>query len=143
MSEIKVLEVLGDNKYVVEIEPIDTNTYPTTFGVAHDYVLFSSWSYLYADKAIFKHNTGGASNIIPVPVKIQIPIKVMGDVILPVLNDSEYLKEDHYGRYGVYSDKIVQEWADGEYVYVYDKTARKYEKISRFIYNKLTGKSDE
>lgn len=141
----KITKSLGNNRYEIEVTPIVPHEVPMTIGVAHDYVMFSSWTYLQTDDNVrISGVSGGASNVIPIQVSLQVPIKIMGQVGLPLMNDSKYLKSEHFGNYGVYSKAPVRTWSEKEVMYnVYDKEKKEFVEIPKSLYNQLTNTKDE
>lgn len=139
---VKITKDLGNNKYEIEVTPVDTKNHILNFGVAHDYVLFSTYTAIYTDDNVRIKDPagGGSSNMLPILASIQIPIKMMGQVILPELNASDSLKPEHFNDYGVWSSKKVQMWADGEFLWIYDGEKKEYVKISRSVYNLIKNK---
>ena len=133
----KITKDLGNNKYEIELTPVDTSNHVLNFGVAHDYVLFSTYTGICTDGGVQIKDpvSGGCSNMLPILASVQIPIKMMGQVILPELNASEELKPEHFNKYGVWSSKKVQMWANGEFLWIYDSDTEKYVKISRSVYD--------
>jgi hypothetical protein len=138
MDNVKITKVLGNDNYEVHIEPIETNNHPIVFGVCHDYALFSASSSLFCESGVMiPSKTGGSCNILPISHSIQIPIRVMGELTLPYLNESKYLKEDHYKNYGMWNESPVRCWADSDTVHIYDKGQKKFIQISRELYKQL------
>jgi hypothetical protein len=135
---MKITKVLGDNKYEVCIDPVDTDKCPINFGVAHDYVLFSNRSYLYTDgETRIKTEFGGTTNCLPYKTSLQIPIREMGEVILPKLLEHKYLQPEHFEKYIPFGESPITYWDDSETVFIYDKGQKKFIEISRELYNQL------
>src|SRR6478735_1340582 len=135
---MKITKVLGDNKYEVRVEPFDTNTHPINFGVAHDYVLFSTYTSLFTEgDARIPMKYGGTTNTLQVPSSVQLNIRIMGEVILPKLIENKYLQPEHYKKYGIWDDAPITNWADSETVTIYDKGQKKFIEISRELYKQL------
>jgi hypothetical protein len=137
----KITKDLGNNKYEIEVTPVDTNNHTTIIGVAHDYVLFSSYGHLYTkDGLLIK-----SSNTVPIQVSLQIPIVRMGQVGLPLLNNSNYLKPEHYNNYGVWNQGPIKTWSDKDdtTMHVYDKVRKEFVPIPVSLYNQLTNPTDE
>ncbi len=138
MDNVKITKVLGDDNYEVHIDPINTKTHPINFGVCHDYALFSCTGSLFTkDGLMIRNPQGGGSNILPIARTVQVPIRVMGELVLPYLNNSEYLKEEHYSKYGMWNDSPVSNWSDSKTVNIYDKGQGKFVEISRELYKQL------
>lgn len=150
MIGAKITKVLGDNRYEVEIDPVDVKTDQTIIGVAHDYVLCWHWTSIQtANGVMIKDSKGSASNNLNIRAAVQIPIRVMGEIGLPLLNESPYLKEEHYSRYGVWNpDAPVKTWGHTKQdktstMHIFDKTAKKYVTIPKSLYHQLTGTKNE
>lgn len=137
----KITKVLGGNKYEVEIDPVDTNTHQMGIGIAHDYVQFSTWSHIFTKQGLSLNN----SNILPIEVSVQIPIKVMGQVGLPLMNSSAYLKSEHFDNYGIYRSKVIRTWdkTEGYIVYVYNETTKNFTAMPESLYKQLTNTKNE
>lgn len=138
MDNVKITKVLGNDNYEVHVEPIKTRNHPINFGVCHDYALFSSQGFLYCEDGVsIKFSSGGSSNTLPITRSVQIPIRVMGEIVLPSLNNSEYLKEEHFTKYGMWNESPVTNWADSDTVHIYDKGQKKFIVISRELYTQM------
>jgi hypothetical protein len=139
MIGTKITKDLGNNKYEVVIDDVDTNTNPTVVGVAHDYVLFSGWTNISTEHPLMlKTPGGGGSNVRPIKTVIQIPIKIMGEVAMPYLNNHPWLKENHFKRYDVLSpDAPIITWTT-DTLHIYDKEKEQFVSISKSLYNQLT-----
>lgn len=141
MIGAKITKVLGDDNYEIHVDPIKNNTHPINVGVCHDYALFGHYTHLECEMnsgARIPYGTGGGTtNILPVSVSVQMPIRAMGELILPYLNDSKYLKEEHYTNRCVFGDSPVSFWNDSKTVHVYDKGQKKFVEISRELYKQL------
>lgn len=92
MKNIKLLDNLGNNKYLVEIQPIEKlkNVAHVRLIVAHDYMGIKNHSYL-KDK-------DGSFTDIAYEQYIQIPIRGFSKVILPFWNGHKYTQEIHFGK---------------------------------------------
>lgn len=83
MDNVKITKVLGNDNYEVHIDPIDTKKHPINIGVCHDYALFSTSSILFSEGCMIPTSGGGSVNILPISTHVQVPIKVMGELVLP------------------------------------------------------------
>jgi hypothetical protein len=138
MKNVKITKVLGDDKYEIKVDPINTSTHPIIIGACHDYALFASWTYLFTEDGVsIKNAKGGSNNTLAVSTSVQIPIRVMGELALPYFNESKYLKEEHFSKYGMWNETPVSMWADSATVHVYDKGQKKFIEMSRELYEKL------
>lgn len=86
---MKILKDLGDNKYEVEITPVERKKYrENNLLVAHDYVQFEGTDY-------FRREDLSISDV-AFNTSIQIPIKAFFNVCLPFLKEHKYLQEYHF-----------------------------------------------
>ncbi len=141
MIGANITKDLGDNNFEIHVDPVDTNKDPILFGVCHDYALFSTYTSLTTVGGLMiKSPRGHKTNLIDIKASVQIPIRAMAEVVLPKLIESEYLKEDHYSKMGVWSNNPVRHWADSKTVHIFDKGANKFIELSVELYEKLTNK---
>lgn len=66
--------------------------------IAHDYVQFGRQTSLFADikcKTPLESNHAICSNVMPMYNEIQIPIRALIEVVLPLLNSHEYCQKEH------------------------------------------------
>lgn len=134
---MKITKALGDNKFEIRVDPIEKN-HTLNYGACHDYVLFSYSAWLYCDDGVsVPTGKGGSTNIVEIPSSVQVPIRMMGEVILPSLNESKYLKEEHWSKYGLWNESPISNWADSKTLQFYDKGQNKFVEISRELYEKL------
>lgn len=102
MSRIKILEELGNNKFIVEIPNNDMPSSTTELVVAHDYIGFKNTTYT--------NNKDGSCNFnIRIPQYIQIGIREIIDIILPLLNNHKYCQQEHL-KYTNKEGKIVDNY---------------------------------
>jgi hypothetical protein len=89
MSNITVLESLGDNKFVVQLKRVDTKHVRTNrIFMAHDYASFES--------SIYGANANGSTNFdFKAYSEIHIPVKPFVEVALPFFNTHAYCQPVH------------------------------------------------
>lgn len=99
--EMKVTKVLNDTELIVKLEPHDydhAESQKLNVVIAHDYVQFGRQTSLFADikcKTPLESNHAICSNVMPMYNEIQIPIRALIEVVLPLLNSHEYCQEEH------------------------------------------------
>lgn len=102
MQEGKIIDYLGENKYVILLpdeEEYNGSPTPMVVRFAHDYVEFedSAPFEMLAKNGEYPYKTkGGAINWRRSRASIQIPIKTMYDVIIPMLLKNENLQSKHF-----------------------------------------------
>lgn len=130
MQEAKIIDYLGENKFVVIIPPkvYDKNPDFDEVIVAHDYVMFGGSCNFQMDRkpdgTYPYENTVGASNWISSHAYLQIGIREMIDVILPFLNNHEYLQKEHL--------KDREYDSDDKYYEMYGLTEPRYKKGDQY-----------
>lgn len=91
MTNVRLLEDLGNNKYLVEIEPIERlKASATRIIMAHDYVGIKKVGYL--------TNKDGSTSDIRIGEYIQISIRGFAKIILPFFNKHRYTQPEHFIR---------------------------------------------
>lgn len=96
---MKILEVLGDDKYIVHIEPTPPKSEgitPDGFFVAHDYVQFNDSTAIYTEGSTRLPLGSGSTNMLMAKVSIQVPIRDFAYLYLPNLLKNKYLREEHF-----------------------------------------------
>lgn len=99
--EMKVTKVLNDTELIVKLEPHDydhAESQKLNVVIAHDYVQFGRQTSLFADikcKTPLESNHAICSNVMPMYNEIQIPIRALIEVVLPLLNSNEYCQKEH------------------------------------------------
>jgi hypothetical protein len=95
---MKITKQLSDDEFVVKLEEQDKQRhFGCKIDVVHDYVAFSSKGQLYSEGAFSLVENGRASgNTLSVFKCVQIPIKSMFKIVLPLLNSHPYLQEEHF-----------------------------------------------
>lgn len=99
--EMKVTKVLNDTELIVKLEPHDydhAESQKLNVVIAHDYVQFGRQTSLFADikcKTPLESNHAICSNVMPMYNEIQIPIRALIEVVLPLLNSHEYCQKEH------------------------------------------------
>lgn len=73
---MKITKVLGDDKFEIRVDPVKKNL-PMNFGACHDYVLFNNWTWLFCDDDVSVPSEFGCSNVVKIPVSVQVPIRMM------------------------------------------------------------------
>lgn len=100
-QEGKIIDYLGENKYVVllpEEKEWDGNPDEIKIKIAHDYVEIEGSSDFEMNlvKGKYPYETiRGAANWRSSKASIQIPIRDMIDVVLPLLKNHSYLQQEH------------------------------------------------
>lgn len=85
---IKVLKVLGDNKFEIELTKEKTEFRECGFSPNHDYIQFSGSEY--------GTNADGSINLdFSFKADINIPIKAFNEVILPYLLQCKFCQPEH------------------------------------------------
>jgi len=172
-QEAEIVDYLGDNKFVIFLEdkPFDGNPSSVGVSVAHDYVQFSGYcAFQMKPKpgGIYPYKpNSGASNWVRSRASIQIHIRDMIKIIMPYLNQHEYLQETHlkerehaeddkyYDQYGLTEPRYRKgdlyppyAWV-GAIIKYYDKHTdtqmvafrrqgeTKYERVSLSLFNEL------
>lgn len=99
--EMKVTKVLNDTELIVKLQPHDydhAESQKLNVVIAHDYVQFGRQTSLFADikcKTPLESNHAICSNVMPMYNEIQIPIRALIEVVLPLLNSHEYCQKEH------------------------------------------------
>ena len=91
--------------------------------IAHDYIGFESRGHLYTEgDVMISHSSNFSSNTLGMRQYVQIPIRAFQQVVLPILNESEYMKDDHFDittdEEG--NDHMRYDWGN-EAIWYYDK----------------------
>jgi len=92
---MKVSKQIDDKTFEVVMEECDKNDILGTHievTIAHDYVRFSGHSCLYTEGNLMIDHM----NILGYETEVTIPIRAFQQVVLPLLNDSEYMKDSHF-----------------------------------------------
>lgn len=86
---IKILKELGDNKYEVEITPVEKiiGLREVGFGIAHDYV--------HIDGYIWLNNANNSSSNVKVWQSLHIPIREFNKLLLPTFLKHTYCQPEH------------------------------------------------
>lgn len=131
---MKILENLGNNRYMIEIEQKEQLP---SISIAHDYVRFYGQNYL----------TNPDNSVGPwFNTDVTIQIRTMQQVILPLLNQHEYMQQEHLGKrkdgsFGyTYFDEFYSYYKDGqEMVAVRLIGEREFTHVTKEFYNKFIG----
>lgn len=135
MVGAKITKVLGNDKYEVHIPPVDKSK-PIVAGVAHDYFSVMGRTYISTEHPLMlRTERGGGINILDIEVSVQIPIRAMGEIVLPYLNGNKHLKEDHFKNYSDYGIPVRTWGTNG--IHVFDKGLGRYIEMSPELYDKL------
>ena len=117
---MKITKQIDENTFEVRLEDCDKRKFPGSeieFYVAHDYVAFEGDHFLQTEGNLMINHMNGVS----INNKVQIPITAFYQVILPMLLECPYLKEEHFDtdketgtvRYD-YSNEVVLHWIDNK-----------------------------
>lgn len=94
---MKITKQLSEEEFIVKLEDKDKErNFGTIVSVAHDYVAFTSKGLLYTENAITIDRGSFSSNTLSIVESVQIPIKSMYSVILPLLKEHSYLQDEHF-----------------------------------------------
>lgn len=85
---IKVIEVLENNQFIIEIEKDSESLRGCSFGVVHDYAYFEGNTYFDNKDGTVNFETRHKS-------KVHIPIKGFNEIVLPRLISNKYCKPEH------------------------------------------------
>ena len=98
---MKVIQQLSEDEFVVKMDETDLKKEPSVI-VAHDYVAFSANQGFMVDGSVTPYGKfeGCASNWIKGRHIVQIGIRDMIDVVLPMLNKHEFCQPEHLVRDG-------------------------------------------
>jgi len=172
-QEAEIIDYLGDNKFVIVLDdkPFDGNPSPVGVTVAHDYVRFSGhcgFQMKPKPGGIYPYKSkSGAANWVASRASVSIHIRDMIKIVLPYLNQHEYLQESHlkdrehheddkyYTQYGLTEPRYRKGDLYPPYAFVgciiqyYDKHTdthmvafrrtgeTKYERVSLSLFNEL------
>lgn len=134
MQEYRITEYLGkddkgNDKFVITVPPKekwDLNPSPERISIAHDYVEFHGGSHFMLENNIVKPESQqvGASNWLVSKASIQISIREMFALILPMLNQHKYLQPEHF------EDRVQSE--DDEYFEKLGLSKPRYKKGDKY-----------
>lgn len=118
---MKILKVINDTELVVKLEPHDyEGADELNVVIAHDYVQFGREMSLFADKSCktpLESKHANCSNVMPIYHDVQIPIRALIEVVLPLLNGHEYCQKEHLVFEGkpqyTYSQTPIVYYKDG------------------------------
>lgn len=98
---MKFIQQLNNTDFIVRFDLETYNTKrDTQLTIAHDYVQFSGNSIVCTKLNIFGPlHQGVVTNTLHVPNRIQIPIKMFGGAILPIIQEHEFMEEEHWSTY--------------------------------------------
>ena len=94
---MKIIKEINDTEFVVKLEPQDyEKSRELNVVIAHDYVQFGRKMELFTEhcdelKSVHKV----CANVMPEYQTVQIPIRALIEVILPLLNNHEYCQKEH------------------------------------------------
>mgnify|MGYP003580662095 CR=1 FL=1 len=140
MSDIKILEHLGGNKFVVEL-PLSAKRPTTHVGIAHDYIQINGWTLAtQVEQEDGRYPFENSSNILAIDQSLQIPILTVKQVLLPLLEEHKYLQDSHFqdGRYR-YMGLSLSFWEDGVKMVKYRESGRDKEwvKVTEVEFNSI------
>jgi hypothetical protein len=96
---MKITKQIDERTFEVQLEDDDLCPSPyigeTKVTLAHDYIGFEDRSGIYTIDGLYI-NTSNISNGISFKTRFTLPIRGFQQVILPLLNDCPYLKDDHF-----------------------------------------------
>lgn len=138
---MEITKQLSDTQFEIEIEPQpdlvkETRTHIV---VAHDYVNFFKNGFIYTKLGTpsMKGPLASCSNVIKVPMNVQIPISLVVDCVLPMLNSHEYCNNAHSDRYR-YSSSAMTYWKDNHLMISFQTKSGPYT-MPYSLYCELTG----
>lgn len=154
-----ITQQIDETHFVIEIGKEDCFQ-PDRVKVMHDYIGFRQPNRLFAkDSGLnlepFYGPAAGATNTISVDQYVQIPIREMVEVIMPLLKDHPYLKVEHLTEGGTEKHPNNYTWNledglityDGEtheqFIHFYDKESNSWTKIPYNIYLKIKNGTTE
>lgn len=96
---MQIVKELSDTELVIKLDPHDyERAKELRVVVAHDYVQFGREMSLFAGqgcKTPLESKHALCSNVMPIYQEVQIPIRALIEVILPLLNNHEYCQKEH------------------------------------------------
>lgn len=147
-----ITQQIDETHFVIEVNNEDYKQ-SDQVKVMHDYVGFRQTNRAFAKEGLnlqpFYGPAAGASNTISVDQYVQIPIREMIEVIMPLLKDHPYLKKEHLIEGGTKEHPNNYTWnledgliiRDGEtheeFIHFYDKETNSWTKIPYKIYLKI------
>lgn len=94
---MKITKQLSDDEFVVKLEEKDRQrNFGCKVDIVHDYVQFSAKGLLYTELGVTIENSNSCSNTLSVFESIQIPVKSMYSIVLPLLNTHPHLQDEHF-----------------------------------------------
>lgn len=101
---MRIIKRLADDIYEIQLDEQDMGK---KYGgpyisenrliLAHDYVEIEGYTTIYANSDVnMKTDFNNALNCTFVKTSVQVPIRAFQQVVLPLLNNSEYLQDEHF-----------------------------------------------
>ena len=109
-----ITKVIDQEAGLFEVHiPPHKNFTESIVGVAHDYVLLMGTTSISTNekcKDRIKFGSNSTTNTLNVETTLQIPIKRMSEIILPILNEEPNLKIEHASKYGTHEKRHVMHY---------------------------------
>ena len=139
---MKIIEQKSDTQFLVDISLPEKRSH-NTCGVCASYFTWFGQTYLSTETGVYIKNLQGlTTNIISVDTSVQIPIHLMGEIILPYLNESPYLKPENYSQCADFNRRDTRIWPHdnkNDYMMAIKKPSGGYETVSYELYRTLKG----
>ena len=93
---MRITQQIKEDTYIIKTSDEDKKADKQVI-IQHDYIGFKSSGRLETESCSVKlwGKNQFCANVISVPHYVQIPIRIMSQVVLPMLNSSEYLTSEH------------------------------------------------
>ena len=148
---MKIIKQISDTDFVIRMEEHDLTEYnhvsDSKLIIAHDYVQFNDRISIAADPYHVTESLKGpyawCSNNIQALVGVQIPIRTFKYAVMPILENSKYLKEKHFekretGEFGYnYSNQALFFYKDGQQVSFKLKNDTSWSTVSKHVFDAL------
>lgn len=93
---MKIENQLDENRFILKLDEKDgERNNPRPIIICHDYVSFSGRYIINSETHDIKGLHSVGCNNIGINCNVQIPIKAMQEVVLPILNKNKYLQPEH------------------------------------------------
>jgi len=140
---MQIINQLNDTDFVIRVQPKKRNG--THIVVAHDYVNFFGEMGLYTDIDVYNKSITGpnalCSNVVSVPMNVQVPIRSFVNGILPMLNEYKYCQKEHADSYSLHGHNITFYREDGVKMITVCEKGEEPQTITYSLYEKLNQKS--
>jgi hypothetical protein len=140
---MKIIKQLSEDEFVIKMEEHDLKSY-STMQVAHDYVEFGENTGITAENDVKLYGKFVyCSNWIKAWHNIQIPIRTLIKVVLPLLNKHKYCQEEHLltsegkPNYIWDIDPLTYKTEEGKQVISFQDENGEYVTIPLSVYNQI------